>query len=45
MIELEDNKKVKNTLLVDEQNEKVILGKEKNQQETIASNYQQKSKL
>lgn len=36
MIELEDNKKVKNTLLVDEQNEKVILGKEKNQQETIA---------
>lgn len=36
MIELEDNKKVKNTLLVDEQNEKVILGKEKSQQETIA---------
>ncbi len=36
MLELEDNKKVKNTLLVDEQKEKVTLGKEKNQKETIA---------
>lgn len=36
MLELEDNKKVKNTLLVDEQKEKVTLGKEKNQKETMA---------
>jgi septal ring factor EnvC (AmiA/AmiB activator) len=36
MLELEDNKKVKNTLLVDEQKEKVTLGKEKNQKESIA---------
>ena len=41
-LELEDNKKVKNTLLVDEQKEKVTLGKEKNQKETIAKQLTQK---
>jgi septal ring factor EnvC (AmiA/AmiB activator) len=42
MLELEDNKKVKNTLLVDEQKEKVTLGKEKNQKESIAKQLTQK---
>jgi septal ring factor EnvC (AmiA/AmiB activator) len=36
MLELEDNKKVKNILLIDEQKEKVTLGKEKSQKESVA---------